>query len=604
MSVRGTLRRRLWLALPVLAAVYVLAVLGATRWLDGERVDLTQDHLYTLAPGTRDILSHLQQPLQLTLYFSDRASTGLPQVRAYHQRVLGMLREVVRHSHGRVQLAEVDPLPFSEDEDRAVAAGLTSVRADGAVEPIFFGLAARDASSGRSAAIPSFLFAKEQFLEYDIARLLYTLSVAHKPRVAIYSTLPLWGGNDADGNAQPEWAVLQQARQLFDVVQLDTASLAALPANLDVLVLVQPTHLADADVRAIDRYVQRGGRLLVFVDPDSEVGGGDASNLPKLFHAWGVAFDPRQVVLDRSRALTVQSPLTGAPERHPGVLGLTAEEMNRRDPVTRMLALIDVASSGNFGLLPDSTTRLQPLLQSTTDAMLVATDRERDAGDPADLFKDYAPSGEHYAIAVELQGKLAAALPGDAPAKPGRAPRVILVADTDLLSDRLWVQESAAGRQAMLSAFANNGDFFVNAIDDLAGPSDLIAIRGRAVVERKFTRVDALRRQADERFKSKQSQLLAELNDTEQRLAALKQNAHARGASAAQKSAVEEFMQRKLAIRDELRAVQRNLDADIERLSMRLKFVDILLMPLLVALLGLLYGAWRARRRRSGSDWQ
>ena len=599
-------RGRLWLLLPLLAVAYVLLVLGASRFFGGERIDLTRDHLYTLSPGTRNIIANLKQSIDLTLYFSDRASHGLPQLRAYHQHVLHMLEQVVRRSHGRVHLTQVDPLPFSEDEDRATAAGLTSVRGEGTGESIFFGLAGRNAGDGRTSAIPFFLPAKEPFLEYDVARLLHDLSTRHEPRVAIYSGLPIWGDAGADGNAAPPWTALQQVQQLFDVQRLDTNALAALkPGDAAVLVLIQPAGLTHADLRAVDRYVQAGGRLLVFVDPDSEVDGGTSSDLRTLFQAWGVAFDTGRVLLDRSRALSVQSPVTGATVRDPSVLGLTGDELNRRDPVTKALSVIDLAATGYFSLLPGAQVRLDPLIQSTTEAMVVPAERVREASDPASLYKSYAPDGEHYAIAVRLQGDLPRAFADDAPAGASASkPEVILVGDTDLLSDRLWVLPSSTEGQTLMSPFANNGDFFVNAIDDLAGPSNLIAIRGRAVNERRFTRVDTLRRQADEKFKAKQIELQAELEDTEKRLAALKQSAHGSSRTAAQKAAVAQFTQRKLAIRGELRGVQRSLDADIEQLSMELKFIDILLMPILVVLAGLLYGLWRTRRRWSRGRWR
>jgi ABC-type uncharacterized transport system involved in gliding motility auxiliary subunit len=599
-------RGRLWLLLPLLAVAYVLLVLGASRFFGGERIDLTRDHLYTLSPGTRNIIANLKQSIDLTLYFSDRASHGLPQLRAYHQHVLHMLEQVVRRSHGHVHLTQVDPLPFSEDEDRATAAGLTSVRGEGTGESIFFGLAGRNAGDGRTSAIPFFLPAKEPFLEYDVARLLHDLSTRHEPRVAIYSGLPIWGDAGADGSASPPWTALQQVQQLFDVQRLDTNALAALkPGDAAVLVLIQPAGLTHADLRAVDRYVQAGGRLLVFVDPDSEVDGGTSSDLRTLFQAWGVAFDTGRVLLDRSRALSVQSPVTGATVRDPSVLGLTGDELNRRDPVTKALSVIDLAATGYFSLLPGAQVRLDPLIQSTTEAMVVPAERVREASDPASLYKSYAPDGEHYAIAVRLQGDLPRAFADDAPAGASASkPEVILVGDTDLLSDRLWVLPSSTEGQTLMSPFANNGDFFVNAIDDLAGPSNLIAIRGRAVNERRFTRVDTLRRQADEKFKAKQIELQAELEDTEKRLAALKQSAHGSSRTAAQKAAVAQFTQRKLAIRGELRGVQRSLDADIEQLSMELKFIDILLMPILVVLAGLLYGLWRTRRRWSRGRWR
>jgi ABC-type uncharacterized transport system involved in gliding motility auxiliary subunit len=590
---------RLWLVLPVLAAVYVVLVLGASRWLDGKRVDLTRDHLYTLSPGTLDIVAHLQQPLELTLYFSDRASHGLPQMRAYHQRVVSLLDEVVRRSHGRVRFTEVDPSPFSEDEDRATAAGLTSVSSTTG-EAIFFGLAAHNPADGKGAAIPFFLLAKERFIEYDLAKLLYDISTPHKPRVAIYSGLPIWG----DGDAAAPWTALQQLRQLFDVHRLDSEGLASLQADsVDALVLIQPVAMSQPELQGLDRYVQQGGHLLVFVDPDSEVAAGESSDLPELFGAWGVAFDHARVLLDSSRALQVQVPGSDARTFDPAVLGLTGDELNRRDPVTAALSFLNVSTTGYFGLVANTATRLDPLIQSTTDAMAVPDARVTGAPDPSALYKDYKPDGKHYAIAVRLEGPLAAAFPGDAAASgQARKPEVILVGDTDLLSERLWAQTSTSQGQTLVSPFANNGDFFVNAVDDLAGPSDLIAIRGRAVAERRFTRVDALRRQADEKFKAKQLELQGELRDTEQRLASLKQAAHGSSQTAAQRAAVDEFLQRKLEIRDELRAVQRSLDADIERLSMLLKFIDILLMPILVALVGLLYGAWRLHRRRVAGE--
>jgi ABC-type uncharacterized transport system involved in gliding motility auxiliary subunit len=457
----------------------------------------------------------------------------------------------------------------------------------------------RNVKDGRSASIPFFLPAKEPFLGYDVARFLHELSIVHKPRVAIYSGLAIWGSTGND-QTTPAWAVLQQLRKLFDVHRLNTASLATVGEDTDVLVLIQPTGLSQADIRAVDRYVQGGGHLLVFVDPDSEVDGGAASGLPRLFRAWGVSFRPGRVLLDRSRALVVQSPATGNPVRDPAVLALTGAELNRRDPVTAHLSVINVSSTGYFGLLPHTNTRLEPLIQSTTAAMSVPANEVRNARDPSTLYEDYQPNGRHYAIAVRLRGKLPSAFAADAPTeRPRRRPQVILVGDTDMLANRMWVQPSPTLGQTLMSPFANNGDFFVNAVDDLAGPSELIAIRGRAVKQRRFTRVEAMRRRADEKFKAKQIELQHELADTKQRLARLKSDSgNASGSSGARQHTIVQFTQKKRMIRKQLRTVRRQLDASIQRLSRRLKLIDILLVPLLVIIAGLVYGTIRASKRR------
>jgi ABC-type uncharacterized transport system involved in gliding motility auxiliary subunit len=595
-------RLRASLALSLLTVVYLLLLWGSSSGLRGARVDLTADKLYTLSPGTLHIISSLRQPLRLTLYFSDRVSRELPQLRAYHQRVTDMLEEIARNSDGRISLRIVDPQPYSEEQDRAAAAGLTATSGSNGDEKLYFGLAARNVASGRTASIPFFLPDREPYLEYDLAKLLLDLSQRRKPRVDILSGLPIAGGTDtATGQPQRPWMVLQQLRQLFDVHLLQPGTLKQIGGDTDVLVLIQPRDLPDDAVYAIDQYVLRGGRLVAFVDPDAELDAGNASDLPKLFRAWGVVFDPDQVLLDRDRALTIQPSPDSAPLRHPAVLGFSDGDLNHDDPVTASLGVINVSSAGRFELAPKADTRLVPLIQSSGDAMLTPAQRVRDAVDPASLLEGYAPNGEHYAIAVRAIGRFTSAFPErHGPghlARSQREDQVLLVADTDMLSDRLWVQSTPSFGQLLTNAFANNGDFFVNAVDALAGSSDLIAIRGRAIADRPFTTVENLRRAADEKFKVKQNELLSELADTENRLAALQSRGNP-GLNASQKSAVEQFMKRKLQIRGELRDVQRQLNADIEALAARLKFINILLVPIVLILIGLAYAGWRAHRRR------
>lgn len=590
------------MALSLLTVAYLLLLWASSAGLRGARVDLTADKLYTLSPGTLHIISSLRQPLRLTLYFSDRVSRELPQLRAYHQRVADMLEEIARNSDGRITLKVVDPQPYSEEQDRAAAAGLTAMPGSNGEEKLYFGLAARNLASGRTASIPFFLPDREPFLEYDLAKLLLDLSQRHKPRVDVLSGLPIAGGTDAaTGQPQRPWTVLQQLRQLFDVHMLQPGTLKQIDKDADVLVLIQPRDLPEDAVYAIDQYVLRGGKLVVFVDPDAELDAGNASDLPRLFRAWGIAFDPDQVVLDRDRALTIQPSPDSAPLRHPAVLGFSDGDLNHDDPVTASLGVINVSTAGHFELAPNTDTKLVPLIQSSGDAMLATAQRVRDAVDPTVLLDGYASSGEHYAIAARAIGRFASAFPQrHDPGHIARAQKdvqVLLVADTDMLSDRLWVQLTPSFGQLLANAFANNGDFFVNAVDSLAGPSDLIAIRGRAIADRPFTTVDNLRRAADEKFKAKQNELLRELADTENRLAALQSRGNP-GLNASQKSAVEQFMKRKLQIRGELRDVQRQLNADIEALAARLKFIDILLMPIVLTLIGLAYAGWRAHRRR------
>jgi ABC-type uncharacterized transport system involved in gliding motility auxiliary subunit len=110
----------------VAALIFVPLIVTSSRWLRASRVDLTTDQLYTLTPGTLQIIDTLQRPLKLTLYFSDHATRDLPQLRSYEQRVREMLQEMVARSHGRIRLQVIDPVPYSDDEASAEGSGLTA----------------------------------------------------------------------------------------------------------------------------------------------------------------------------------------------------------------------------------------------------------------------------------------------------------------------------------------------------------------------------------------------------------------------------------------------------------------------------------------------
>ena len=171
-----------------------------------------------------------------------------------------------------------------------------------------------------------------------------------------------------------------------------------------------------------------------------------------------------------------------------------------------------------------------------------------------------------------------------------------------MLTNRLWVQVQAFFGQQTMNAFANNGDFVVNAVDNLGGSSDLISIRGRATSQRPFTTVEDMRRAAEESFRGKERELQTRLSDTERRLTELQSGKNKDSElilSPEQKAELEKFQAQKLSIRKELRQVRRSLDERIDALGTRLKLVNIGLMPLLITLFALGFAFWK-RKSRAG----
>ncbi|HEY4293590.1 GldG family protein [Luteibacter sp.] len=601
------------LSLLGIAALFLLAIAISSMSLRTARMDLTADRVYTLTAGTQKIVDDLRRPLTLTLYFSEHATRDLPQLRSYEQRVHEMLREIAVRAHGRIRFRVIDPVPYSDDEDAAESYGLSPASGGSNGERVFFGLVGMSGTGDvPPQAIPFFDPAREAFVEYDIAKLLYELGTPTKPRLGVISTLPV-EGNLVIG--EPAWAVLRQLDQLADVTSIDPDGLTHIDDAVKILVLIHPKRLSDDALYAIDQYVLRGGHLVVYVDPDAEMDNSPLvdshgvvddhdSDLRRLFEAWGVEYDPTKVVLDRSQALSIE--LNGNSLAHPAMLGLGSQDLNHEDVVTASLQRVNFSTAGFFELAPDTKARMIPLVQTSDEAAVVSTQRARDAtSDPSALLDNYEPRHERYVLAARLRDTFRTAFPERhdkghlaQAAAPGE---VVLVGDTDVLSDRLWIDVQPLLGQQQLTPFANNGDFVANIVDNLGGSTALLSIRGRVNSQRPFTKVRALQAAADRKFLVKKRELENELYDTQRRLAELqpaKNSAAAATITVEQRREVEQYLQRKLAIGKELRDVQHQLNAEIDALGLRLKFINIVLVPGLVALIGLIYGWRRTRRSR------
>ncbi|MBS0513855.1 MAG: Gldg family protein [Proteobacteria bacterium] len=609
-------------ALAILAVLFVAVILISNTLFRGARLDLTENHLYTLSQGTKNILSSIDEPVNLTLYFSDKAAAestnpDAAALRNYAPRVRELLAEMAARAGGKLRVQTIDPLPFSEDEDRATTLGLQALPWGQGGGNIFLGIVGTNSTNGKSV-MPIANPNKETFLEYDVAKMIHELSMTKKPAVGLISGLPMGAGFDAQTRQMRQpWAIQSQLEQMFDLRTLTPASVKAIDKDINVLVVVQPKNLPDDAQYAIDQFVLRGGHLLVFVDPlaESDDSGADPNNpqaalladrssdLPKLFKAWGIDYSPSKIVLDREHALQVSSP-QGQPIRHPAILGFNQRDLNPTDITTAQLQSINVSTAGFFQLAKDSKNKLTPLIQTSADATTVPADRVKFLPDPSQLLVDYKPGGQPLVVAARLEGKFASAFPERKEAghlaEAKDAGEIILVADTDILSNRLWVQVQAFFGQQVMNAFANNGDFVVNAVDNLGGSSDLISIRGRATSQRPFSTVDNMRRAAEESFRGKEHELQQRLSDTERKLTELqsgKSKENEMILSPEQKAELTKFQAQKIAIRKELRQVRRSLDDRIEALGTRLKLINIGLMPLLITLFALGF-AWFKRQRR------
>lgn len=604
----------------------------ANQSLTGLRLDVTDAKLHTLSEGTRNILGAIDEPITLRFYFSAKQFAAVPEFATYGKRVRDLLEEYEAASGGRIRLLVIDPEPFSEAEDQAVGFGIEPVPMNASGERGFIGLVGTN-SIDDEIPIPVLSPERESALEYELTKMVYNLSNPKKRVIGLVSGLPV--SSDVPDprtgrTSRREWGVIALLREIYEVQQLDMET-REIGADIDTLIVIHPKEFPAPLLYAIDQFVLKGGRAIVFVDPFAEEDRPDrdpnapmqmpeiSSSLDPIFEKWGITMARDKVVTDIDAAVRVSFRSERGPQEVEYLpwLQLQAERLNREDFITTELNSINVGSAGSLEAIEGASTTLTRLFGTGERSGQIERDAIIFVRDPAALLENFEPSGTSYTIGARISGIVDTAYPNGrpldetesrAPADPGFLAKstepinVIVIADTDVLADRFWVRyENFLGMQ-MPQAFANNADFLINAIDNLGGNDDLIGLRSRGEYSRPFLVVQEIRREAEARFRDRERALQAKLQETEQKMQELQQQRDESGEyllSPEQKKEIELFQKEQLKTRKELRSVQHELQRNIETLGTKLKLINIGLIPLLVLIFAIGFSIVRARRQNS-----
>lgn len=614
------------LAVVLFVAVNFAANIGLRstgRW------DLTENGLYTLSDGTQHILENLEEPITLRFYFSREVAneeTRLAPLLTYAERVEELLEEYEAAS-SEITLEVIEPEPFSEEEDRAVGYGLTAAPVNAAGDQLYFGLVGTN-SVDEEVTIPFFDSRRQHFLEYDLTELVHKLANLESKVCGVISTLPLQGEMMDPRRPPQRWIILQQIEQIFDLRFLDTTT-TEIDEDIDLLMLVHPKGLSDETLFAIDQFALRGGRVLAFVDGfcDADPGAGGnpqqqmmapkTSELDPLLHAWGLDLAKGKLAGDVQNAERVGWQ-NGAIDY---VLWLRLRDdcLSESDFVTSGLDSLSLRTPGFLTRREDATTTVEPLIETSVEAMQIDTMQVQFQVDPERLLNSYFNGDERLMLAARISGPARSAFPDGKPKAAAADPeedgaeaesddtadfiadsdsiQVIVVADADLLHESTWARVQNFLGQSLIFPTASNGDFVVNCLENLGGSDDLISLRSRGSFQRPFDKKLELERAANDRYRAKEQELESKLRELERNLSELQQEKD--GASALilsddQREAIAGFREQQVETRKELREVRRELRNDIESLGSTLKLANILAVPALL-LLGLL-GMWAFKR--------
>ena len=614
----------------ILAIVLFLSVnLFSALTFASQRMDLTEDRLFTLSDSTRAVVTALEEPVTVRLYQSRDLLEAAPQLNVYADRVNELLRAYADMSDGKLNFEVVNALPFSSEEDRAIAFQLEGFQLSATGERGYFGLVATNSTD--DVQVISFLAPdREPFLEYDLTRMVNNLANPRKPIVGVIDGL---GVMERPADRLPPMALIRQMQQIFQVRGL-VYDADEIPPNADVLVVVHPSNLGDRTRYAIDQYVLGGGPAIIFLDPFAESSAKNPQNqiqylfpqsdMNDLLAAWGVDMVDERIVADRQMAIRVTG--FAGPNRvvtdYVPWLQIREDSFNQDDVVTGQLQLMRMSSAGALRPTGLEGISFTPLIQTSTDSMLLDHLVVRRRSDPKDLLAIFEPEGVRFVVAARIAGHVKTAFPDGQPPDPddfGEAAEpdaedveevpqlmesvqpvnLIIVADADMLVDSHTVTASG-------SPSSSNADFVTNAVENLAGGGALIGLRGRGLSHRPFTTVEKIEYKAQRQYLETEQQLTAELEETQDRIAALQAQAPEGGVqllTQADQETILEFNRNMLKIRQDLRQVRRDLNEEIDALEGRLEMANISAVPVIVILFGIAVALWRRRvlrRARAG----
>src|SRR5918999_390840 len=610
------------------AGLFIAANIVANQILTSERLDLTENRLFSLSSGTENILKQLEEPIQLKFYFSAKLLSGAPAFLNYGTRIRDMLEEYIAKSGGKLELSVIDPEPFSEAEDEAVGYGIKQLPVNAAGDMGYIGLVGVN-TTDEEKVIPVFQPNKEESLEYELTKLIYTLTHPKKRVIGVISALPVFGAA-TDGRPGGGWNIVSLLREVFEVRDLGTEP-TEIAQDVDTLLLIHPKNLSDQTRYAIDQFVLKGGKALLFVDPSAEedtaspdpqnpmVMPQTGSNLPDLMEKWGGKLVADKVAADLDHAIRVAYAGNRGPQEIEYLpwLRLGPAELNQDDFVTGELNTVNLGSAGILERIEGATTEFRPLISTGKRSMPYDREAVLFVRDPVGLLENFKPGDKELVVATRIRGPAKTAFPNGRPKKKdddptdpnfvaeSKAPiNLIVVADTDILADRFWVQFQNFLGMRIPSTIADNADFVINALDNLGGNDDLISLRSRGHYARPFDRVEAIQREAEAQFRDKERALQARLEETEKKLADLQQQKQGGSKlllSPEQRQEIERFREEQLKTRKELRAVQHDLKRNIERLGTGLKFINISLIPLVIGIAAIGMPLYRAKRRSLAS---
>lgn len=599
----------------IISAIVIMICLNTlvNMYLNSQRLDLTEEKMYTISQGTQETLETIDETITVKLYFTDRLGDGYPPFKLFFDRMKTMLKRYQEISDGKLQLQIYNPEPFTAIEEQAIADNIRGIPMNESGEYGYFGIRAYN-SSGDVEVIPFMDIEREEFLEYDLTSRIFALSKEEKPSVGFITGLGINGVLDQQGGAVAPWKVMDQIKEFFDFETVldynqNSEELTAIPEGIDALFVVQPLNFSYQALYAIDQYVLSGGKIFLAIDPNTTVAAGVTydEKLDLLLEKWGISISPDVVAGDLKLARPAQVGDRGERvySNYLALLGITKDYINQDDPIVSGVDLLNLTTAGLIEKKEKPGIEIKDIMTTSEQSMAISKDKVKDNPDLNKLLRDFQASENKYSLAVRVNGNTTSIIDSintdeitnyDQSKHISSGPvNAIIVSDVDFLEDQFWVTVKEYFAEELLTPFANNAAFVVNSLENLSDSSTLATLRARGVMDRPFILIDNLQLESERIFREKERSLVEEITAIENRMKDLEKKAG--GSVLLGKDDLDvfnDFREKAQNVQKELRAIKLQLIKELEAINTLIKLSNIAGVPMLFLTFGVIY--WASRK--------
>ncbi len=581
--------------------------------------DISEDKLFSLSDNTKNIVSGLNNTVTVELFYSKSAENIPIHLKQYAKRVSDFLKEYQKISSNKFILKFHNPKPDSEEEEWANLYGLQALTLPSQTK-IYFGLVIY---SKDKEEIISFLdVGRESNLEYDITQLIYKAQLNHKRKIGILSRYPVFGTkpdprNPASANQPPapSWNFITELEKTYDIIEINAEKTTSIDQNLDLLILIDPKQINKKLLHSIDQYFINNKNMIIFADPVSIISRDSKTPMPfsigKLLSAWNIKINIDNILIDFDYAAKTRGKKNKI-ENNPMWISIPEKGFNQNNIITSQLENMLLPACSGF-LKPDNAEyEFIPLLTSSKNTALENKVLART--DPEQIRTHFKSTNKNFAIAALIKGNFPSAFNNktantDTAKKSNDIKSVqknkdsllLMVLDSDLLVDTFYIQKQNFFGQIMTKVFNDNLNFLLNTCEFLTGSRELIKIRSRGLFQRPFTKIHEIEKNAEKKWMAKEQELTKQAELTKKaiiRLEQLTNNTQESYFNQKQQDELLKFEEKSIEIKKNLKIVRKNMQTKLDSLKSKIKFINILLIPFLVAFCGIAFALYKRFRKK------